>query len=75
MKRRTFLQSIIAGFTALFLPKAKADVDSIVKETLAKDPNWRDTQKETEPVWPCNYDLTGRQMQKRCVDNNPFNNK
>lgn len=55
MKRRSFLQSIIAGVIALFLPKAKAEneIDDIINETLTQDPNWIDTNKEIK--WPCNY--------------------
>lgn len=62
MKRRSFLQSVIGGVTVLFLPKAKAGVDDIVNETLAKDPNWRDTQIQC-PCDRCNQvrNLSDRQ--------------
>ncbi len=45
MKRRSFLQYIIGGVTALFLPKAEAD--NIAKETLAKEPIRPILAKET----------------------------
>jgi hypothetical protein len=55
MNRRTFIQRCLAaagGMYAVFVPgnKSKADVDKIINETLAEDPNWKST-KILEKPW------------------------